>query len=136
MKTGLRIGRAPTASCQERSASQNALWRFCALSYREMGADIATSDCLPVILLALRHDGGDLSFLIHPNVRNMFRGEDLEYLDSLIWDFVERARTSPNDLVRHLSTLSGLGPLVISEFGTDISKSSTALEIEREFVEL
>ena len=87
-------------------------------------------------MLALRDEEGRLRILVHRELRNMYGGDDLEYLDSLMWDFVERAKVRPDDLIEQLSSLGDVGPLIINELGGDISLSSICRDKGKEFVEL
>jgi hypothetical protein len=111
-------------------------WQACTFSYGKAGMSGAMYPGPPVIMVAFRDEAGRLNLLIHPEVRNMFEGGDLDYLDALIWDFVDRAKNRPDELIEQWSSLGNVGPLVISEFRADISSSSTFMEFKRGFVEL
>lgn len=109
---------------------------FCALGYRrEDGSDSALA-AIPVILLVLPNRDGGLRFLAHPELRKMFKGRDLDYLDSLLWDFVARSKSAPNELFRQVSSLGGVGPLVTHSAGTDISEFPALVEMCKRFIEL
>jgi hypothetical protein len=87
------------------------LLEFCALEYRPMDSDVATSEVAPVVALVLREQNGSLRFLVNPKLRTIVRTEDLAFLESLLQDFTERAKLHPAALFQHLSSL-GVGPLV------------------------
>ena len=109
---------------------------FCALEYRTQSAGIGVPRNASVILLVLRNNDGSLRFLIHPELRNIYQGKDLEYLDSLLWDFVERARLYPDELFKQLSTLSDIGPLATHQAGLNIADYPALAELAGSFVEL
>jgi predicted component of type VI protein secretion system len=68
----------------------------------------------------LRDQEGNLSFLVHPELRTIVQSEVLAYLESLLGDFLERAKLHPETLFKQLSSL-GVEPLVTKEAGTSIS---------------
>jgi hypothetical protein len=110
--------------------------RFCALEYRAQGEWSTTSCKAPVVMIVVISQAGGLTFLIHPELRNMLEGEDLEYLDSLLWDLVERGRQYSDDLFKQLCSLGGVGPLATRQFGECTSDSGAFPSISEGFVEL
>jgi hypothetical protein len=88
-----------------------------------------------IILLVLEDAEDKLSFLVHPQLRMVVSGSDLSYLESLLRDFVERARLHPAALFKQLSSL-GVGPLVTQEVGPRISDHPPLLELCSRFVHL
>lgn len=88
----------------------------------------------PVILLVLRDEAGNLRFMAHPNWRAIVQAEDLEYIDTLLRDFLERANLHPDVLFKHISSLA-VGPLVTQEVGVSISGNALLLEQCSHFVQ-
>ena len=68
--------------------------KFCALAYRAQDFGGAT----PVILIVLEDAKGGLRFLVDPGWRAVVRAEDVEYIESLLGDFLERAKEQPATL--------------------------------------
>jgi hypothetical protein len=62
-------------------------------------------------------------------------GKDFLYLDSLLKDFVERAKLDSPALFKQLSSL-GVGPLVTQEVGSNISDHPILSELCSRFVQL
>jgi len=83
----------------------------------------------------LRDARGDLRFLVDPGWRAVVRAEDREYLESLLGDFLERAKQQPATLFKQLSSL-GVGSLVTQETGEQISDHPNLLELSSRFVQL
>jgi hypothetical protein len=63
---------------------------------------------------------GGLRFLVDPGWRVLVQAEDVEYLESLLGDFLERAKGQIATLFKQLSSLEA-GPLVTREIGEQIS---------------
>jgi hypothetical protein len=89
----------------------------------------------PVILLVLRDVEGSLRFLVHPNLRSLAHPEDLEYIESLLQDFVERARLHEEVLFKQLCSLQ-VGPLVTQEVGQNLSEHPTMQKLASRFVQI
>lgn len=117
------------------NSGQSRQRRFCALEYRPQDRHYAASRSASIVLFVLRDEEGNLSFLVHPELRNILRGTDLDYLDSLLWDCVERAKQHPEDLFNQLSSL-GVGPLVTHEVGSNISDDPSLSDLCSGFVQL
>ena len=83
----------------------------------------------------LKDARGDLRFLLDPGWRTVVGAEDVEYLESLLGDFLERAKEQPATLFKQLSSL-GVGPLVTRETGGPISDHEPLLELCSQFVHL
>jgi hypothetical protein len=83
----------------------------------------------------LKDARGDLRFLVDPGWSAVVREEDREYLESLLGDFLERAKEQPATLFKQLSSL-GVGPLVTRETGEQISDHPRLLELSSRFVQL
>jgi len=75
----------------------------------------------------LEDEEDELRFLVHPELRAVVAGSDLPYLESLLKDFVERAKLHPEALFKQLSSL-GVGPLVTQQVGSNISNSPSLLK--------
>ena len=112
-------------------ASESSLPKFCALEYRGQDWDRTTS----VILLVLEDGKGGMRFLIHPDWRAIAHAEDMDYIESLLQDFLERAKLHPEALFKQLSSL-GVGLLVAHEAGESISEYPVLLELCSKFVQL
>lgn len=88
-----------------------------------------------VILLVLEDTKGRLRFLVHPDWRSVVQPEDSDYIDSLLDDFLERAKDHPAPLFTQLSSL-GVGPLVTQQTGERISDYPHLLELCSRFMQL
>lgn len=88
-----------------------------------------------IILLVLEDAEGTLRFLVHPDWRSIVRPEDFQYIVSVLEDFLERAKEQPAELFAQLSSL-GVGPLVTSVTGEQISEYPHLLELCSRFVPL
>jgi hypothetical protein len=71
---------------------------------------------MKVVLLVLRDEEGEISFLVHPEWRRIVGNRDVEYFESLFQDFLIRAKVQPELLFKHLCGLC-VGPLVTKEVG-------------------
>jgi hypothetical protein len=105
--------------------------RFCAVGYRPQSLGGTTF----TILLVLEDANGDLLFLIHPNWRSLVQLVDVNYINDLLRDFLERAKEHPSDLFEQLSSLS-VGPLATEQTGEQISDYPSLLELFPQFVQL
>ncbi len=76
-----------------------------------------------------------LRFLVHRELRTIIQKEDFEYIQSLLVDFLERARREPEALFKQLSSL-GIGSLVTQEIGSNLADNSSLQELSSKFVEL
>jgi hypothetical protein len=83
----------------------------------------------------LKDASGSLRFLIDPGWRSVVRGLDVEYIASLLRDFLERAKEHPAALFGQLSSLA-VGPVVTHETGEQISDHPILLELSSRFVHL
>ena len=118
------------------SMKSDTSWKsFCAIAYVAQEKSGVTDADAPVVLLVLQNQAGGLRFMIHPDLRKMFNGYDLEYLDAMLLDFVDRSKTHPNELFRQISTIGGVGALVVRESGDDIAQCPKAIEMSRAFVD-
>jgi len=88
-----------------------------------------------VILFALRDEAGNLRVLVHPDLPTVVHEEDMDYLQSLLMDFQERAQLDPDSLFEQLSAL-GVGLLVTRIVGEDFSDYPTLQTISSGFVQL
>lgn len=79
--------------------------------------------------------GGSLRFLVHPEFHTVVKDNDLPYLESLLKDFLKRAKLNPAALFTQLSSL-GVGPLVTQETGSNISDHPHILKLCSRFVKL
>ena len=84
-------------------------------------------------MLVLEDEQGNLRFLVHPQLRSIVTDRDLSYLESLLGDFVERAKLHPAALFKQLSSL-GVGPLVTHETGSSLSDHPPLLNLCSRFV--
>jgi hypothetical protein len=90
---------------------------------------------MPVILIVLEDARGGLRFLVDPGWLAVVDTEDVEYIESLLRDFLEQAKEQPETLFKRLSSL-GVGPLVTQETGEQISDHPSLLELSSRFVQL
>jgi predicted NAD/FAD-binding protein len=111
--------------------SESSLLKFCALEYREQ----EVSRVAPVILFVFEDEKGSLHFLVHPDWRSVVQPEDSKYIESLLNDFLERAKEQPAPLFKQLSSL-GVGPLVTQQAGERISDYPQLLELCSQFTQL
>lgn len=108
---------------------------FCVIEYYR-SLDVPSPSDGVAILLVLKNREGRLAILMHPEVRNLVEGQDLEYVDSLMTDFMQRARSCPEELFEQLCELGGVGPLLTRDVGEDISDSPAVRSCCSKFVEL
>jgi hypothetical protein len=83
----------------------------------------------------LRNREGILRFLAHPELSTIVQYEDLDYIQSLLKDFLVRAKREPEALFKQLSSL-GIGSLVTQEVGSNLADDSSLQELSSRFVEL
>jgi predicted component of type VI protein secretion system len=76
-----------------------------------------------------------MRFLVHPELHTVVADNDLSYLESLLKDFLERAKLHPAALFKQLSSLE-VGPLVTHEVGSNISNHPTLLNLCSRFAKL
>jgi hypothetical protein len=76
-----------------------------------------------------------LRFLLDPGWRTVVGAEDVEYLESLLGDFLERAKEQPATLFKQLSSLA-VGPLVTQETGEQLSDHPALWDLSSRFVQL
>jgi hypothetical protein len=86
-------------------------------------------------MLVLEDGEGRLRLLVHPELHTVVANNDLSYLESLLKDFLERAKQHPAALFKQLSSL-GVGPLVTHEAGSNISDHQHLLNLCSRFVRL
>jgi hypothetical protein len=103
-------------------------YQFCALEYRPQSWNIASAHIAPVILLVLMDEEEHLRLLVAQDWRKIVQAEDTDYIESLLQDFVERAKLHPADLYKQLLSL-GVGPLVTRETGSDLSDYTSFQEL-------
>jgi hypothetical protein len=83
----------------------------------------------------LKDARGGLRFLVDPYWSTVVGFVDVEYIESLLRDFVERAMERPSALFKQLSSLA-VGPLVTQETGEQISDHRALFELSSRFVQL
>jgi hypothetical protein len=105
--------------------------RFCAVEYRaqSLGGTAFT------ILLVFEDASSNLRFLVRQNWQSLVQLGDVNYINDLLGDFLERAKERPADLFEQLSSLS-VGPLVTQQTGEQISDHPHLLESVSRFVQL
>ena len=87
------------------------------------------------ILLVLEDFDGTLRVLVHPGWRQIVKAQDLDYIESLLKDFPERAALHPGDLFAQLSSLA-VGPLITHETGERISDYPALAQLCSGFVQI
>jgi hypothetical protein len=122
-------------SATNNKTDESPMERFCALGYRPQGWSGGSSQAELVVLLVLADEGGSLRFLVRPELHTVVTGKDLSYIESLLKDFLERAKRDPSALFKQLSSL-GIGPLVTQEAGSNISDHPPLLNLCSRFVKL
>ena len=105
--------------------------RFCALEYRAQGAGGTSFS----ILLVFEDANSSLRFLVDPNWRSLVQLEDVNYINDLLIDFLERAKEQPKELFKQVSSLE-VGPLVTQQTGEKISDYPFLLSLLSRFVQL
>ena len=111
--------------------SRSHLPQFCAMAYRAKDSAGAT----PIFLIVFKAASGSLHFLVDPGWRSVVRVLDVEYIESLLRDFLERAKDQPAALFEQLSSLS-VGPIVTQQTGERISDHPALAELSSRFVPL
>jgi hypothetical protein len=101
------------------------------MAYRAQDSARAT----PIFLIVFKAASGSLHFLIDPGWRSVVCARDLEYIGSLLHDFLGRAKEEPAALFEQLSSL-GIGPLVTQAAGERISDYPALAELASRFVRL
>ena len=114
---------------------EKAEFQYCSLEYRQQSWGGASSKFRPVVLIVLMNSESSLRFLVHRELRTIIQKEDFEYIQSLLVDFLERARREPEALFKQLSSL-GIGSLVTQEIGSNLADNSSLQELSSKFVEL
>jgi hypothetical protein len=87
------------------------------------------------MLLVLRNEKGQLWFFVPQEWREIVFGEDLDYLESLFQDFLERSKLHSDALFKQLSSLE-VGPLTTQEVGMSLNDHPTLQTLLSGFVEL
>ena len=87
------------------------------------------------ILLVFEDANGGLRFLVHPDRRSLVQQEDVNYINDLLLDSLERVDEQPAPLFKQLSSL-GVGPLVTQQTGERISNYPSLSELLSRFVQL
>jgi len=87
------------------------------------------------ILLVFEDTNGSLRFLVHPNWRAIVQQEDVDYINDLLIDSLERADEQPGALFQQFTSL-GVGPLLTQRTGERISDYPLLLELFSRFVQL
>jgi hypothetical protein len=90
---------------------------------------------MPIIVIVLKDASGGLRFVVDPRWRTVICSEDVEYMESLLRDFLERAKEQPATLFKQLSSLD-VGPIVTQETGEQISDYPALLELSSRFVQI
>jgi hypothetical protein len=119
----------PNQEISETSGSH--LPQFCAMAYRAQDSAGAT----PIFLIVFKDASGSLRFLVDPDWRSVVRALDVEYIESLLHDFLGRAKEQPAALFEQLSSLD-VGPLVTQVTGDRISDHPALAELSSRFVPL
>lgn len=109
--------------------------QFCALGYRPRGLAADSSEKPMAVLLVLRNQEGELRFFVRSGWLRVVSDADLDYLESLFRDFLERAKSSPDALFKQLSSL-GVGPLTTEGSGLSLDDYPSILKLLSEFIEL
>jgi hypothetical protein len=107
--------------------------RFCALAYKPQPFRNIPSGLESVILFVLQDEAGDLHFLVSPKLDEVVQGDDIAYIDSLMGDFIERAKLHPGELFQQLCSLS-VGPLVTFEVDSHLADHPRLQELSSRFV--
>ena len=84
-------------------------------------------------MFVIQDETGDLHFLVSPKLGQVVQGNDMAYIDSLLRDFIERAKLHPGDLFQQLCSLS-VGPLVTLEVGSHLTNYPRLQELSLRFV--
>jgi len=111
---------AQTVNWNVLSSDRDARPRFCALGFRFRHDDLLGREPRTLMVVVLDPDGR-LRLMVHPEIRNMFCGDDLEYIDAIVFDLVERGMLDPEGLIKHLCSVGGVGPLVPTHSGDSYS---------------
>src|SRR5665213_1530221 len=114
---------------------ENAGPQYCSLEYRQQSWGGASSRFRPVVLIVLFDGESNLRFLVRPELQTIVRSEDIELIQSLFKDFLERAKQEPAALFKQLSSL-GIGSLVTQDVGSNLADDSSLQELSLKFVEL
>jgi hypothetical protein len=78
---------------------------------------------------------GCLRFFVDPELSTIVQGKDLDYIQSLLKDFLERANQDPRALFEQLSSL-GVGPVATEKAGTNLADHPYLMRLLSRFVEL
>jgi hypothetical protein len=86
-------------------------------------------------LFVLRNENGKLRLLVRQEWRSIVPGEDVDYIQSLFQDFLNRANLHPEALFKQLSSL-GVGPLRTQDVELSIDDYALIQKQISGFVEL
>jgi hypothetical protein len=87
------------------------------------------------VLLVLSNEKCRLRFFVHPDWRTFVQCDDLNYIESLLLDFSERAKSHPDALFKQLCNL-GVGPILTQEAGANLDDYPSLRRLSSEFIEL
>jgi predicted component of type VI protein secretion system len=88
-----------------------------------------------IIMFVLKDREGNLRFLSHPKMSKIVQEDDLAYIESLLRDFLERAKLHPAALFKQLSSLA-VGPLVTHETGSSLAEFPALQGLSKTFLSL
>jgi hypothetical protein len=107
--------------------------RFCILRYQKFAANLDQSGQIPVVALVFFDDCYDLRILVSPVIREIVTEEDLAFIESLLQDFLIRAKERPEDLFHQVLSINH-GPLVPLEEESRLLNHPQLLAIIHSFV--
>lgn len=100
--------------------SESPNYQFCALEYRPQDQRNVSQPAASVILHVLKDDKGNLRFFVRRDWCTLVEEEDIDYIESLLRDFLECAKLRPEKIFKQLFSV-GVGPLVTQEVGSENS---------------
>jgi hypothetical protein len=108
---------------------------FCVLEYLPDLESSHSPAVDRVVLLAQLDDLATLSIRVNPKLRHIVREADLPYIESLLDDFLVRARVDAERLFRQLCSLTA-GPLVARTVGERLADHAEIDALASEFLPL
>lgn len=88
-----------------------------------------------VIILLVRSQSGSVDLLVHGAWHDIVPQVHRDYVQEILRDFKQRARSDPNRLFKQAATLS-VGPVITHAEGADLSSNLSLLSMANSFERL
>ena len=108
---------------------------FCLLDYRPSQQSSVSLGGGDAFLFFVRVTPSELKMLVSPYWRNFVTSQDVNYVENILADFMERTKTSPDTLFKQVSSLS-VGPIITRVTGSKLEDYEEIKLLIRNFSEL